>query len=181
MVFLSGVTSNGPKSLLIRSDLLLYATCIGVENKGADFFSFIRCLLVTGSFFSGWRRTSEQEAGRNDTVLLEVIPISVDKDSSELAVSETLPLVYSKFEDRLDLLELVSIAFPKPLWIAFEVEFKISFLLILGPIRWWAKLTESFTCNWMSWGLVRNTVLCTGRPFWRDGLRNTGSRVYVSF
>ena len=113
-VFLSGVTSNGPKSLLILSDLLLYATCIGVENKGADFFSFILCLLVTGSFFSGCRRTSEREAGRNDTVLLEVIPISVDEDSSELAVFETLPLVYSEFEDRLDLLELVSIAFPKP-------------------------------------------------------------------
>ena len=51
-VFLSGVTSDGPKSLHILSDLLLYATCIGVENKGADFFSFILCLLVTGSFFS---------------------------------------------------------------------------------------------------------------------------------
>lgn len=114
-VFLSGVTSNGPKSSFILSDLLLYATCIGVENKGADFFSFILCLLVTGSFFSGCRRTSEQEAGRNDTVLLEGIPISVEKDSSEFAVCETLPLIYSEFEDRLDLLELVSTAFPKPL------------------------------------------------------------------
>ena len=37
-VFLNGVTSNGPKPLLILSDLLLYATCIGVENKGRRFF-----------------------------------------------------------------------------------------------------------------------------------------------